>query len=94
MTTEVWTRLVQQVDRLITELRHSRTEAARWRTRATELEGLRLRGEREVRLEEQAKDRELERLRRERKKSVAVIERMLTELEAIEDRVVQDEEAP
>jgi len=87
MSTEAWTQLVQQVDRLITELKAARAEAERWRKRATELDGQRLKDERGERLEEQAKDRELGRLRRERKKTLAVVEKMLQELDVIQTQV-------
>lgn len=93
MSTEEWTRLVQQVDRLIAELREARADASRWRSRATELESLRLRNERELRLEEQTKDRELERLRRERKKTISIIEKMLANLDAVQVQIQEKEEA-
>jgi hypothetical protein len=92
MATEEWTRLVQQVDRLIAELRASRSESGRWRSRATEMESLRLRNERDLRLEEQAKDRELERLRRERKKTISAVEQMLAQLDVLQGRVQESEE--
>lgn len=92
MATEEWTRLVQQIDRLIAELKQARSDAARWRTRATELEGLQGRGDREARLEAQAKERELERLRRERKKTVAAVEQILAELEIVQQQVIEGEE--
>jgi hypothetical protein len=92
MATEEWTRLGQQVDRLITELRTARAEATRWQTRATELESLRLRHERDGRMEEQAKDRELERLRRERKKAIAVVEQIVSQLDVLQVRAQESEE--
>jgi hypothetical protein len=88
MSTEEWTRLVQQVDRLIGELRACRTEVGRWQQRATELERLRVKDERGSRLEEQAKDRELERLRKERKRTLATVERLVAEIESLQQRVV------
>ena len=91
-TSREWTQLVQQVDQLIAVLRHERAEAARWRTRATELEGLRLTGNRDDKLELQAKDRELDRLRKERKKVQTVAENLLQEIEQMEQQVLQGEE--
>ncbi len=87
MSTEEWTRLVQQVDRLIAELRACRTEVGRWQQRAAELERLRVKDERGTRLEEQAKDRELERLRKERKRTLTTVERLVQEIEALQDKV-------
>ncbi|NTV52839.1 MAG: hypothetical protein HGA76_07505 [Candidatus Firestonebacteria bacterium] len=93
MSTQEWTQLVQQVDRLIQELAVSRAEARRWRTRATELESLHLRDERGPRLEEQARERELERLRKEKAKTISVIEKLVGDLEQIQARVLETEEA-
>jgi DNA repair ATPase RecN len=92
MLTPEWTQLVQQVDRLIQELGHSRAEAQRWRRRATELESLHLGDDRSTRLEEQAKERELERLRKDKTKAIAVIEKMVAELEQMQAQVLETEE--
>ena len=96
MVAENWSQLVQQVDRLIAELRQVRSEARKWKTRAMELEGLHLKDEHGLKLESQARDRELERLRRERKKCAAALEKMLVELDQAQRRIVADaqEEAP
>lgn len=87
MPTQEWTQLVQQVDRLISALRQSRAEARRWRSRAAELEGTQVTDARGGRLAEQAKDRELERMRKERRRILAVVERMLAEVEQVQRHV-------
>jgi paraquat-inducible protein B len=92
MSTQEWTQLVQQVDRLIAELKQTKSEAQRWRMRATELESVQRRDDHTVRLEEQAKDRELERLRKERVKTVGVIERILLDLDKVEAQVLEMED--
>lgn len=93
MSTQEWTTLVQQVDRLIAELRASRTEVGRWQQRAAELERLRIRDERGTRLEEQAKERELERLRKERKRTLATVERLVAEIEEMQQKLAIGEDA-
>jgi hypothetical protein len=92
MSTQEWTRLVQQVDRLILALKQARAEATRWRARAVELEGRHLDTDRNSRLEEQAKERELERLRRERKKIIATVEKMIQDIDQVQNQVAQGEE--
>ncbi len=92
MSTQEWTQLVQQVDRLINELKQSKAEVSHWRSRATELENLHVHANRDNRLEDQAKDRELERLRKERAKTVTMIEKILTDLDKIEAQVMEMEE--
>jgi hypothetical protein len=89
MSTEEWTRLVQRVDHLIIELRNARDETKRWRIRASELERLPLRDERSLVMDEQAKDRELDKLRRERKKVIAAVMKITDELEKAQITVVE-----
>jgi len=45
-----------------------------------------------TRLEEQAKERELERLRKDKTKAIAVIEKMVAELEQMQAQVLETEE--
>ncbi len=89
MSTEDWTRLVQRVDQLITELRIARDETKRWRLRASELERLPLRDERSLVMETQARDRDLDKLRRERKKVISSIMKITDELEKAQIQVVK-----
>jgi|GEM_PF-5431104 len=90
-STEEWTQLVQRVDLLINELRAARAEAKRWRTRAAELERLHLKDEHSLRMEDQSKERELERLRRERKKVIQTVEKVLAEIQKAEAAVMENE---
>jgi hypothetical protein len=92
MLTQEWTLLVQQVDRLILELKRMRHEARHWRTRALELESLHGSANHDARLESQTKDRELEKLKKERTKTLATLERMLTDLETVQSQVLKTEE--
>ena len=92
MLTQEWPQLVQQVDRLIQALAQARAEARRWRTRATELESLHLRDDRSTRLEEQTQERELERLRKDKAKTIAVVTKLVNELEQIQARVLEAED--
>lgn len=89
MSTEEWTQLVKSVDRLIQDLKESRAQANHWRTRAAELERHQLGDNRKGRLEEQAKDRELERFRKERKKMKSTINKLLIEIEEVERKVME-----
>jgi hypothetical protein len=93
MLTPEWTQLVQQVDRLIAELGSARAEARRWHSRATELESLHLRDDRSTRLEDQARERELDRLRKDKAKAITVIEKLVAELEQIQGKVLDLEES-
>jgi chromosome segregation ATPase len=90
MSTEEWTQLVQRVDHLITELRAARAEANRWRTRVSELERLHLQDERTLTADDQTKDRELDRLRRERKKIITIIEKIVMDIEKAQSGVVEN----
>lgn len=93
MSAEEWPRLVQQVERLIAELKQSRAEAARWHLRATELERLNLPEQHHMKIEEQAKERELERLRREHKKAVSGVQKVLADLDRMQ-QLISDKEEP
>jgi len=87
MPTKDWAKLVTYIDKLISELRNSRAEVRRWRTRATELERLSLKEERVFRVEDQAKDRELDKLRRERKKIIPLINKIIKQLEQAQNKI-------
>ncbi len=89
MATDHWTQLVQKVDRLIFELREARQETKKWRTRAVEMERLKVKDERTDTLSTQAKERELERLRKERKKTIAMITKQIQELEKAQIQVME-----
>ena len=89
MSTEEWTLLVKRVDMLITELKQTRSQANHWRTKAAELERLYLGNDRQARLESQARDRELERLKKERKKMQSTISKILEELNMVEKHIME-----
>jgi hypothetical protein len=88
-----WTLLVQQVDRLILELKRTQAEARRWRTRALELENHQGHADREILLETQAKERELEKLKKERVKTMATLEKILADLDKVQSQVMEMEES-
>lgn len=92
MSAEDWPHLVTQVDRLIVELKQCRTDVSRWRLRALELERLQSPEQRNLKLEDQAKERELERLRREHKKAAAGIQKVLADLDALQQHILDKEE--
>lgn len=89
MAADHWTQLVKKVDRLILELRKARQEAMKWRTRAVEMERLKVKDERLDTLSTQAQERELERLRKERKKTIAMIAKQIQELENAQIQVME-----
>lgn len=89
MGTNQWTLLVKKVDRLILELREARQEAKKWRTRAVELERVKVKDERSDTLSTQAQERELERLRKERKKTIVMITKLIQELEHAQIQVME-----
>lgn len=89
MSTEEWTLLVKRVDMLIKALKQSRLEVNHWRTKAAELERLHRGDDTPSRLELQAKDRELERLKKDRKKIKTVVVKVLEELQLAEKRILE-----
>ncbi len=89
MSTENWTQLVQLVNQLITDLRIARDESKRWRIRASELEGMPMRDDRSLVMATQSKARELDKLRRERKKVIASIMKITDELEKAQIQVME-----
>ncbi|MBN1595072.1 hypothetical protein JW933_04010 [candidate division FCPU426 bacterium] len=90
MSADGWTQLVTRVDALIRELRNARAEAKKWKARAVELERLKSSDERPARLDLQAKERELERYRKERKKMLATITRLVDDLEQAQKRILEN----
>ncbi|MCD4814286.1 hypothetical protein K8S19_11415 [bacterium] len=91
MSTHEWTQLVQRVDGLINELKKARNEAAQWRTRAIELERLKDHSNHDTTLHAQAKDRELEKYRKERKKMLAMVSKLIAELDAAQNSISEQE---
>lgn len=89
MATDHWTQLVKKVDRLILELREARQEAKKWRTRAVEMERLKVKDERTDTLSTQARERELDRLRKDRKKTIVLITKQIQELENAQIQVME-----
>ncbi|MEW6515860.1 MAG: hypothetical protein AB1439_02995 [candidate division FCPU426 bacterium] len=86
---DLWTQLIQQVDQLISALRQTREEAKKWRTRALEAERLRVKDDRAGTLQTQSLEREIERLYKERKKAIAIIGRLIGELEHAQAGIVE-----
>lgn len=84
-----WTALVQQVDQLISALRHARQETTKWRARAMETERLKVKDERTETLHSQALQREIERLQKERKKAITTIGRLVAELEQAQAGILE-----
>jgi len=89
MAMDEWTQLVQRVDTLINELRAAKAEAKKWRARAVELERLKGKDDRTILLESQYKERELERYRKERKKIITMVAKLITELEQAQLQVLE-----
>ncbi len=89
MSSDLWTELIKRIDLLIKELKQSRLEANKWRSKAAELERLHLGDDRQTQLEGQSKDRELERLRKERKKFKSTVTRLIEELNQAEKRITE-----
>ncbi len=89
MSTEDWTLLVKRVDMLINALKQARLEVTHWRTKAAEMERLHRGEQAPSRVEIQAKDRELELLKKERKKIKTVVGKVLDELQLAEKRLLE-----
>lgn len=89
MSSTGWTELIKRIDLLIKELKQSKSEANKWRSKAAELERLHPGDDRQAKLDHQAQERELERLRKERKKCQTTIKRLLVELNQVEKRIME-----
>jgi hypothetical protein len=92
MGIDTWTQLVKRVDMLINELRVSRAETKKWRERAVELERLKGGSDRTMVLQSQAKERELERYRRERAKIITSINKMISDLEQVQIKAMEKQD--
>jgi hypothetical protein len=90
MAMDEWTKLVQQVDTLINQLRAAKEETTKWRTRAIELERLKGSDDRSTVLTDQSKERELERFRKERKKMITMVAKLISELDQAQIRVLEN----
>ncbi|MCK5243282.1 hypothetical protein KAR34_12610 [bacterium] len=90
MVVDEWTKLVRHVDSLINELRVAREETKKWRAHAIELERFKNTENRAVLLENQSEARELERFRKERKKMITMVTKLIAELDQAQIQVLEN----